>query len=1072
MSRFVLAALAAVLILPGTVQAQYFGRNRVQYGRFDFKIVQTEHFDVYYYPREREAALDIARMAERSYARLSKVLAHEFEERKPIIVYASHSDFQQTNLGGGDIDESTGGFTDFLRHRNTFPLQGSNFDTQHVLAHEMVHQFQFDIWSRGKTGAGIQGIFSANAPLWFGEGMSEYFSLGPIDSKTAMWLRDGALEGKLPTASDFLRVFPYQFGHALITYIGQRWGDEAIGAITKNATGGGLELALRRVLGLTFDQLVVQWQDAVTKQYLPEITNRDKARAVAKAVLTEKRSEGTWHLAPALSPDGTKVAYFSEKDFFFLDFWLGDVATGKATKRLLSTSFNGSYESFRYLQSSSAFSEDGKMIILAAQRAGKDDIVLVNPATGHQIRRITIPLAGASTPAFSPDGKQIVFTGLEGGLSDLYIVNTDGTGLERLTNDKYTDLHPVWSPDGKTIAFASDRGPSTDFEKLKWSNLRIALLNVADRKVEVLPNMDEGRNSSPQWSPDGQSIAFVSDRDNVANIFLYQLGDKEVYQLTNFYTGAQGITPLSPVLSWAHQADKLAFMYFEQGRYDVYAVDNPRSLKKAAWRPGQGPGRQVLVQAAPVALPPAGADDSTAKKPKPPEVLTATSVYRTPGGFRRTDSLPPVPDSLRAPGPVTIAKMLDSVEIIPPDTADFVHRPYQAKFEPEYVARPTIGYTRDNFGRGVTGSATLVLGDMLSDQQMVFGASLNGRLPETQILAQYINLKRRLNWSIGLEQSPVFYPYGASIEQNTGPNENTFVTNYRRLIFRDLSAVGYYPFSRFSRLQFGATFANIRDDLLQIREPYSSQTGAPTQNPFLKDSTLQTITYVQPSIAYVYDNSLSAYVGPFLGRRSRFEIAQNLDPFGNGWKFTSVTADNRRYDRLIGNVTLATRELFFGRMGRDESQFIFFGGNTELIRGYTTGSFQRKECSGPQDSQSISGCSAFDELIGSRAAVFNAEIRFPLIAGGIGFIPAGGFPGAIEGAIFFDAGVFWRQGQEVRLTRKATESAQDVRRPLTSYGFSIRANLLNFVILRLDYARPLQRQNVGGVWTISLGPTF
>ena len=1083
--RRLLLVLLALVAVPAMVSAQYFGRNRVQYGRFDFKIIQTEHFDVYYYESERTAALDIARMAERSYARLSRVLNHEFEERKPIILYGSHTDFQQTNLGG--VDEGTGGFTDFLRHRNTFPLTGSYADNEHVLAHEMTHQFQFDIWSRGRGGAGIQGILSANAPLWFGEGMSEYFSLGPIDTKTAMWLRDGAIEGKLPTANDFLQVFPYQFGHALITYIGQRWGDEAIGAITKNAIGGGLELALRRVLGMTFDQLVVQWQDAVTKQYLPEIGKRVKARTMSTPLLTQKISEGTWHLAPALSPDGSRVAYFSEKDFFFVDLWMADGNTGKPIRRLLKSSFSSNYETFRYFNSSSAWSEDGTMLVFAAKRGGKDDIVLVDPVHNKRIRGISVPLAGVTTPTFSPDGKQLVFTGLDGGISDLYIINIDGTGLRRLTNDKFADMHPVWSPDGKTIAFATDRGPLTNFETLKWGDLRIALFHLESGQIEVLPGMDEGRNSSPQWAPDGQSIAFVSDRDEVANLFLYDLGDRQVYQLTDFYTGVQGITPLSPVLSWSRGADRLAFVYFEQGKYDVYSLANPRSLKKAPWRPGQTPVHQVLVQAQPVPRfrPLVPSDSSqTPATPKPPEVLASSSLYRGTTGFRRTDSLPPQPDSSKSQAPLTIAKLLDSVDIKAPDTTDFIYRPYKVKFEPEYVARPTIGYTRDNFGRGVTGSATVVLGDMLSNQQMVFGASLNGRLPETQFIAQYINLSKRLNWALGVQQQPYFFYDNSSIQPGPSPEENTFVTNIRRLVLRDISAQGFYPFSRFSRVEGSVSFANIHDDLLQIKEPYFSNSGIPSRQPTLETTGLESITYLQPSMAYVYDNSLSAYVGPFLGRRSRFEVGQNFEVIGKGWKFTSLTADMRRYDRLIGNVVLATRGMFYGRMGRDESRFRFYGGNTELIRGYTAGSFRKNECLEANDQQSITGCSSFDELIGTRAAVFNAEIRFPLIAGGLGFIPLRGFPGALEAAIFYDAGVFWEKGMTVQFSRAAGETnvcnrnpqtgsllGACTRTPLTSYGLSLRANLLNFLILRLDYSRPLQR-SVGGVWTISLGPTF
>ncbi|HKP30324.1 MAG TPA: hypothetical protein VJU15_13010, partial [Gemmatimonadales bacterium] len=279
--RMALAALVLAFAFPGSAAAQYFGRNKVMYAKFHFKIIQTQHFDVHYYDREEKAALDVARMAERSYAKLSRMLSHEFTERKPIILYASHSEFQQTNLSGGDVDEGTGGFTDYLMHRNTFPLTGSYDDIEHVLTHEMTHQFQFDIWSRGRGPAGVQGIAQVNAPLWWGEGMAEYLSIGPVDPNTAMWLRDAALEGKLPTAREFYQWFPYRYGQALVSYIGARWGDEAIAQITKGATGNSVELAVRRVTGLAFEQLVDQWRDAVQKQYLPEVGDRVKARTIA-----------------------------------------------------------------------------------------------------------------------------------------------------------------------------------------------------------------------------------------------------------------------------------------------------------------------------------------------------------------------------------------------------------------------------------------------------------------------------------------------------------------------------------------------------------------------------------------------------------------------------------------------------------------------------------------------------------------------------------------------------------------------------------------------------------------------
>jgi hypothetical protein len=369
---------------PAALDAQYFGRNKVQYVHHDWAIIQTEHFDVHYHANEREAALDVARQAERSYARLSRILNHQFTDRKPIIVYASHSEFQQTNTTYGEVDEGTGGFTDFLRHRNVFPLTGSYRENEHVLMHEMVHQFQFDIWSRGRGAAGIQGIFQANAPLWWAEGMAEYLSTGPVNTNTAMWLRDAALEGKLPEAEDFTRIFPYRFGHALVAYIGERWGDEAIGTITRGALGGGLQASVRRVTGLSFEQLVLQWSDAVQKQYLPEVGTRVKARTVAQPLLTEELSDGTWHLAPSLSPDGNLVAYFSEKDFYFIDLYLADGNTGKVIRRLLQSTYSSNYETYRFISSSVAWSADGQWYAIAS------------PSRSGSVARITLSTASES----------------------------------------------------------------------------------------------------------------------------------------------------------------------------------------------------------------------------------------------------------------------------------------------------------------------------------------------------------------------------------------------------------------------------------------------------------------------------------------------------------------------------------------------------------------------------------------------------------------------------------------------------------------------------------------------------
>lgn len=1049
--------LALTLGLPVAAEGQfagYFGRNSVRYNKADFKILQTEHFDLHYYDREADAALDVARMAERSYARLSRLLSHNFTERKPIILYASHSEFQETNVLGGGIDEGTGGFTDFLRHRNVFPLTGSYAEAEHVLQHEMVHQFQFDIWSRGATTNGVQGIISVNAPLWFGEGMAEYFSLGPVNSNTAMWLRDAAFEGKLPTAREFYEFFPYRFGHALLSYIGDRWGDDAIGAITKTASTGNVESAIRRVLGVSFPQLVDQWRDAVQKQYLPEVASRVKARTMSTPLLTEQIAEGTLHLAPALSPDGSLVAYFSERNSFFVDLYLADGNTGEVLHRLLKSTYSSNYETYRFITSSVSFSPDGQHIAFAAKRGGRDEILIVDARRNKTIRRIKVDLNGVTTPTWSPDGTRLVFSGLDGGLSDLYTINADGTGLTRLTNDKYADLHPVWSPDGTTIAFTTDRGPDTDFRILAVGEMRIGLYRMADGDIELPEALGVAKNVSPQWAPDGQSIAFVSDRNGINNIYLYELADGQAYQLTDFYTGVQGITPLSPALSWASESDRLAFVYFEQGKYDVYTLSSPRLLKREPWSPSMVAPTVAATPALDAAPPPT--------PQRPSQVLGGGAVYRGVGGFRPPDSLGVLGDSLEGQPPVTIAALMDSADFALPDTSDFTFKKYKTTLSPEFFSRPQIGFVRDNFGSGVTGEAVIVLGDMLGDHQMIIGASLNGRVAETQALFAYMNRKNRLNWGLGFSQQPFFFFDNNEILDGPRQGEATFVTNFRRFVQRSVFGQVIYPFNRFQRFELGLGANNIEDDTQSILEPFDPNTGFRTGPARLVTTSNSSISYLEPSAALVYDNSLFGWVGPLRGQRYRLEVSQAV----GDWRFTQATVDYRRYDHLFGPFTLATRALYFGRLGRDADQFQIFGGNTELIRGHTSGSYRENECLSGADPNSSSGCAAFDQLIGSQVGVASAELRFPLF----GFLPVG-FP-VFEGAFFYDVGLVWNEGSTLKFSRDPGDTFQEVRTPLQTFGASVRANVFGFLLMRIDYSVPRNRPAVGGLWALSLGPTF
>ncbi len=461
---------------------------------------------------------------------------------------------------------------------------------------------------------------------------------------------------------------------------------------------------------------------------------------------------------------------------------------------------------------------------------------------------------------------------------------------------------------------------------------------------------------------------------------------------------------------------------------------------------------------------PTATADSAGAPAQPAVSDGSVSVYRPPtGGFRPSSGAPQPAESTATPAPISVRTLLDSASLSLPDTTEFSVRPYRVRFTPDYTAHPTIGYARDNFGRGFFGGAAVSLSDILGDHTLQFAGSVNGRLSEAQVYSAYINQRHRTNWGVGGSQTPYYFyiPSTVDVVPITGTSDSAVLYNLRlqRYVVRDLFAESYYPLSRFSRVELGVHGVALGVATLILSDAYSLQTGQYLGS-FENDTNQRSIGYVSPRIAFVHDNALFSYVGPFAGSRARFGFSRS---FG-GERFTNYVVDYRRY-LFARPFTLAFRTLLYGNQGRDAGLFPIFLGTTELVRGYTSGSLLNHECAtSPTQPTGRTGCRDLDRLIGSNIAVANVELRFPLTRSLVlGFLPIGLPP--IEGALFYDAGVAYDHRRAVTLNR-------GFRSVLRSYGGSIRANLLGFVILRFDITKPLDRTFKKAYWTVSLGPTF
>lgn len=1075
LARLPLAATVALTLAPQSALAQ-FGRNKVQYASHDFKIIETTHFDIYYYEEERQAALDAARMAERIYGRLSRILDHEFRNRKPIILYASQTDFQQTNVLGGLVSEATGGVTESLKDRVVLPLTGSYAEFNHVLAHELVHAFQFDVLKRSAVERSASP-FAFVPSLWFMEGMAEYLSVGEIDAKTVAWLQDAALDGYLRTIEEMNRFddfLSYRFGQSLWNYIGKKWGDDTIGLLLKQSAALGIERAFRRTLGVSLAELTAEWHEAVRATYLPSIARAGDVLRAARRITSHAfplgRGKSPSFIAPALSPDGSELVYLSDQGYdlySFFDLYLGSAETGQPLRRLVKSARSGDFESLRYLTSSAEFAPDGDRVAFVAKAGGRDAIYVVNVRNGAIERKWVPELNGVQSPSWSPDGRRIVFTGLLGGLSNLYIWDLQTDEMQVLTDDRYARLHPAWSPDGRRIAFTTDEGPDTDFETLVYGNLRIALYDLETGDIEFVPGLEHGENINPAWSPDGGSLAFLSSRTGVFNVFLWNERQGALYQVTDVLTGTmgQGALLTSPGLSWARDADRIAFSYFEEAGYNIYTIDDPRGIMRTPDPPGRAATAASQI-GTPRLIEGRGRIEVVEE-----EGITPSSFYLTDEGFRRSDFDPALGAERAAdrdaPGRLSIAALMDSATLALPDTAAFTYRDYSVSLSPDIVGRPQVGAEVGGglFGNGVYAGSFITLSDMLGDHNLILAGDVQGSFENARIFTSYSYLKNRMNFGVSFQQFPFFRflgrRFGEIPEEGGGAGEfNVF----QRDQWRQVAVNASYPISQFARVDFGLAAASIATD--------SVFQGIESRN--LRGFTIEldgpTKTFVRPSVAYVFDNSLPGFTGRLAGRRWRLAATPALGEIN----LADLVADFRNYIPLPGPFTLANRFLSFNRLSlnadKDARDYEFAWGGPYFLRGYDFGSYSFEECEASQVPSSNQFCPAQEQLIGSSILLLNSEIRFPILNSFLmNWLPLN-FP-PIDGSVFFDVGVAFTPGLTTLVfDRKPQQDPTFFREPLTSYGLGLRMNLF-FAILRLDYTIAPSRHR-DGVWSLSFGEMF
>ncbi|MCC5942074.1 MAG: PD40 domain-containing protein, partial [Balneolaceae bacterium] len=461
--KFILIAFLTLFIGTSAVQelyAQYFffGKNRVQYETFDWRYIETDHFDIYYYDAKNyHLAQFTAETVESSLKQLNEDFGDQLTARIPVIIYDSHSDFSQTNVVRLPVDaQGIGGVTDKFKNRMTQPFMGDYTDFRRTLQHELVHAYINDVYYGGSVQSIIQNNIQLVFPLWFEEGLAEFLALG-WDTQTDMFMRDAVLNNYLPPIPQLSGFFAYRGGQAFWYYIADQYGRPKITEILQRVkTTRSIQQALVQSLGLQADELSERWQEYWRQRYFPEVGDRQATNTVGTHLSRQQRSR-TYDTSPTISPRGDKIAMITNRRGVF-DVVVIDANSGERIKTIISGADNPMFEELNILNPNLTWSPDGSKLALSSKSQGSYNLAIVDYET-RDTQTIRFPeLDNINSVAWSPDGQKIAFDGNIGPYQDIFVFNLETNDFVNLTGDVYNDKEPAWGPDSETIYFVSNRG--------------------------------------------------------------------------------------------------------------------------------------------------------------------------------------------------------------------------------------------------------------------------------------------------------------------------------------------------------------------------------------------------------------------------------------------------------------------------------------------------------------------------------------------------------------------------------------------------------------------------------------
>ena len=869
----VVALLVAAAIIGATERATaqtpfvpYFGKNNIHYDTFQWKIYPTDHFEIYFYPEVESHLERIASYAESAYQQVSADLKHDLSFKVQLIIFKTHSEFEEQNIEPGAGQEGVGAFAEPFRQRIVAPIDDPPDRLYGLIVHELTHQFEFDIIP--------QSLIRRSVPLWVNEGLSDYErgQWTPID---LMAVRDAAIADIIPKMTQLegygtagpSRLI-YNLGHAVFEFIEAKYGKEGIRqfmfALRKSVIGGG-EDAYEEALKMTKEEFDEAFERYLKERFKPF---RDKERPADYGRDLSPNKEKTnfaqaLSIAPSPSGDLIAVVTANRKDQE-LDIILVSSKDGSVVRNL-TRGFDKDMGFDHLVQLGvdtmanpwMGWSPKGDRLAYFVRTEKERTLVIQNVLTRKVEMRIPLKSVDEpESPAFSPDGRFVAFDALRGAVGDIFTVDLESLAVMNVTNDPFGDRAPSYSPDGKFIVYTARVSGNDKLFKVDLESKQKTQVTFGTQDETGAQFIDDHTIvfASTATDPTVPLEPDVARNGNIFNIWTLDLNSGELRQYTDAVGGNW-----SPVVLNEGKQNRIAFVSYFKNEYTIRTLDRKEPLH------------------------------------------TASS------------------SDFGAPGPV--------IDFVPPLQHALVASNVRKKgaFEKMFLeGRPPLNVGVTSNG-DIFGGTQVSFGDVLGDKQVnIYAASIS----QYRTLAlSYVNLSRRFQYALqGYSQTTFFYGQLGGVFYD--PTYAPFIDRDLALATRTVrggSALGIYPLDRYRRLQVTGGLVQLREE---YNDPGIEELAQQYQQQQYGQRVFRDGTMIPLGVEFIQETTVFREFGPLAGSTMRF--AYDVSPkIGSLLSRQTIDLEARHYLRLGGSGLLATRIRGFKSMG-DYPDFLYFGGNGDL----------------------------------------------------------------------------------------------------------------------------------------------